>query len=298
MKIVIVAIAAVVITLIGFYLADRKKNGNEDSAPAVPGKNSLPKAKPVVDGELLDYSVYIMSPRERAGYLILAAVVLFAVGYVFYQNVIISVIVAGLAFLYPKMRSQELLRKRQDQLSMQFKQALYSLSSSLSAGKSVENAFKEVSGDLKMLYTDPNTYIIREFDAINHKINNGVQIEDALADLGSRAGLEDISNFVDVFVICKRTGGNLAEVIRRTSSIIGDKLQVQQDIKVLLAQKQFEAKAMMVAPIGMVAMMSWSSPDYMAPLFQLGIGTVVMTVSLLIMGAAFWGLSKIMDIRV
>ncbi|MGI6434915.1 MAG: type II secretion system F family protein [Syntrophomonadaceae bacterium] len=295
MKIFIAAVVAVLVTVLGFCLADRKKARESEKMPR---RSGAPDAKDPADGELLDYSVYVMQPREKCMYILLAALVLFTVGYIFYQNIIISLLVALVAFWYPKLRSRELLLKRQDQLSLQFKQALSSLSSSLSAGKSVENAFKEVADDLRLLYTDPRTYIIQEFAAINNKIDNGVQIEEALADFGRRSGLEDISNFVDVFVICKRTGGNLAEVIRRTSGIIGDKLQVQQDIKVLLAQKRFEAKAMMVAPIAMVAMMSWSSPDYMGPLFIPGKGTVIMTVSLIVMGVAFWGLNKIMDIRV
>ena len=38
---------------------------------------------------------------------------------------------------------------------MQFKQTLYSLGSSLAAGRSVENSFKEVAKDLRLLYPDP-----------------------------------------------------------------------------------------------------------------------------------------------
>lgn len=54
----------------------------------------------------------------------------------------------------------------------------------------------------------------------------------------------------------------------------------------------------MVAPVGMVALLSWSSPDYMAPLYTLGLGTLIMTGALIILGAVAWGIQKIIDIEV
>ncbi len=67
-------------------------------------------------------------------------------------------------------------------------------------------------------------------------------IETVLFDFAQRAHLEDLTNFVDVFVISKRSGGNLVEIMRNTSTLIGDKLQIEQEIETLLAKRKLEQK--------------------------------------------------------
>ena len=72
------------------------------------------------------------------------------------------------------------------------------------------------------------------------------------------------------------TGGDLVEVVRRTSNIIGEKLDIQQEITVMIAQKKFESKAILVAPIFMISFMNVSSPDYMLPMYS-GVGFIMTT---------------------
>ena len=92
---------------------------------------------PREDG-LTDYDVYIMSTQEKMMNIVLAAAVLFFVGYVFYQNWVISVILMVFSVKFPKIRTRQIIEKRKNQLTLQFKDMLYSLSSALSVGKPVE----------------------------------------------------------------------------------------------------------------------------------------------------------------
>ncbi|OEF99076.1 pilus assembly protein TadB [Vulcanibacillus modesticaldus] len=260
--------------------------------------NIFRKTEKLRDELIIDYSTYQMSIKERIFYSIMAGMVFFVIGYIFYQSMIISSILAIFGLYYQKIQQKKLSEKRKQELVLQFKQALYSLSSALVAGKSVENAFKEVVKDLRMLYPDPNTYIIREFEIINQRVQNGQAIEKAVGDFSNRADIEDITNFADVFITTKRTGGNLVEVIRRTSNIIGDKLEIQQQISILIAQKKLEAQILSIAPFLIVGLISYSSPDYMAPLYQLGLGIVIMTISLILLAFSYWLSNKIMNIKV
>ncbi|MDY0408534.1 type II secretion system F family protein [Paracerasibacillus soli] len=113
---------------------------------------------------------------------------------------------------------------------------------------------------MRLLYTDDRTYIIREFNLINRRVENGEMIERAIEDFANRSDVDDIRNFADVFITCKRTGGDLVEVIKRTSDIITDKIEIQQDIKVLVSQKKFESKIMAIAPLGIILFLKMSSP--------------------------------------
>ncbi|MHB9094690.1 MAG: type II secretion system F family protein [Eubacteriales bacterium] len=174
--------------------------------------------------DLIDYNVYEMDRREKTKYIIVSAVALFSVGLVFFSSPVIAAVFAVGAFTYPRYKSRDLIKKRKADLNLQFKEALYSLSSSLSVGRSLESAFKAALDDLRILYPDDNTHIIREFRYICRKLELNEPVESAVLDLAGRSGLEDIKNFAEVMIICKRTGGNLVQVVKNTSNMIGDKI--------------------------------------------------------------------------
>jgi len=247
---------------------------------------------------LIDYDVYVMSKREWLFNFGLGAVCLFLVAYVFYHSIVLSTLVAPLAFFYPPFKTKEIIAHRKKELGLQFKEALYALSSSLMAGRSLESSFKEALKDLSLLYPDPQIYIIQEFTYISRRIDMNVTIEDALADFAQRAHLEDIDSFVDVLLISKRTGGNIVEIIKNTSTIIGDKLQIKQEIDTLLAEKKLEQKVLNVMPIAMVLLLTWSTGDYMAPVFTTFFGKLMMTIAVLLLGLAYYFSKKIMTIEV
>ncbi|GGH77611.1 tight adherence protein B [Pullulanibacillus pueri] len=255
--------------------------------------------KPKGRSHLTYYAEYDMKPLEYGLYATLAGIFLFFVGYLFYSTIIVACGFALLGLFYPKMRKKALLEKRKEQLRMQFKEAISSLSSSLAAGRSTENSFREVLADLSLLYPDPNTYIIREFQIINSRVENGEPIERALEDFARRSDIEDIQNFSDVFITCKRTGGDLVMVIRRTTDIITEKLDIQQEVSVMIAQKRFESKVLSIIPIFVILLLKYSSGGYMDPLYDWGsLGPFVMTVCLFILGLSYWLGQKIMKIKV
>lgn len=306
----------ILVILIGVYfvtVSKRKKKeshdpimdvGEESSEVALLRKQhhvNLLKKKThrEVETHLVDYSVYTLSIKQYILYATLAAIVFGFIGYLFYESIIAAIILGACGLLYPKIQKKTLLEKRKEQLNLQFKEAISSLSSSLAAGRSIENAFLEVVEDLYLLYPDPNTYIIREFDIINRRVENGETIENAILDFSIRSDIDDVQNFSDVFITCKRTGGNLVEVIRRTSDIIGEKISIQQEVSVMLAQKRFESKIMSVAPLGMILLLKYSAGEYLNPMYEWGTaGPIVMTICLGILAFSYWYGQRIMNIKV
>ncbi len=252
-----------------------------------------------MEGHLIDYSQYKLSKKEWFFYFFAAAVVLGLLGYLFYESWIAVVIVAAIGLVFPGMRRKTLQKSRKEKLNLQFKEAIASLSSSLAAGRSIENSFREVVGDLRLLYPDPNTHIIREFEIINRRVENGETIERAIQDFANRSDSEDILNFADVFITCKRTGGNLVEVIRRTSDVISEKVDIQQEVQVMVAQKKFESRILSVMPIALVAFLRYSSGEYMDPLYEwANLGPIIMTACLGLLLLSYWLSQRIMNIKV
>lgn len=247
---------------------------------------------------LTDYSIYVMSQKEKILNILLAAAVLFAVGYIFYHNVIISAVLMLFSVKWPAIRTKQIIAKRKNQLQLQFKDMLYSLSSALSVGKSVESGLSECLRDLAVIYPDPETDILVELEYILRGISVNHTIESMFSQFAERAHLEDIENFTDIFVTCKRSGGDLIEVMRSTSNTIGEKIEIKQEIETLISGKKMEFYVMMLMPVVMVLFLSVTSADYMAPVFSTFVGRAAMTIAILTFVIAYFVGSKVMKIEV
>jgi tight adherence protein B len=174
---------------------------------------------------------------------------------------------------------------------------MISLASSLSAGRALENAFESALEDLFVLYPSDEAYIIKETKVIIHKLSYNITIEVAISDFAKRSDIEDIMNFADVIIICKRTGGNLIDALKNSAAIISDKIEMKQEIDTVLSSRKFEQKILNVMPIGMVLILSITASEYIEPVFTTFQGRAAMTVSLILLTASFFISNKIMSIR-
>jgi tight adherence protein B len=244
-----------------------------------------------------DYRKYRYKPLELIFYSSIGALAMGTIGWIFYQNFYIAAGTALLGLLYPRIKIKKLTEKHINILRLQFKDMLYYLGSSLSAGRSVESAFVQVYSSLKNLYSDGKSDIVREADIILKRLSINENIEDILKDFANRSGIEEIHHFADVFSVCKRSGGNLIEVVRTTSRMISERIEIKQEIETGLSGKKQEQRILTLSPVIMVIFVSKMSGEFMQPLFSTEVGRVVMTVSLLMIGIGIIISNRIMDIR-
>ncbi|CAM4451388.1 type II secretion system F family protein [Paenibacillus tarimensis] len=233
---------------------------------------------------LPDYQNARLSRLQLIGSICAGAAVVFTGAYLFYHSVIISLLLSAIGWFTPRYVRRWLVDWRRDRLKRQFKEALQSIASSLAAGRSVENALCSVPEDLKMVYPDGRTEIIREFHFMASSLRNGETPEKCLRAFADRARIDDITQFADVLATAKRSGGDMIGIVRRTAQMIGDKMEVEQEISVLIARKRFESRVMLAVPFVFMAFLSLTAPDYMAPLYS-GIGYLLLTGAL----AALYG---------
>ncbi len=243
----------------------------------------------------LKYTYGVMEWMLYAGISVSAMSI---IGWVFYRNGSIAIAFAIVGLFYPKVKKNGLMEKRRNILRLQFKDMLYYLGSSLSAGKSVEQAFIQVNTTLENLYPNKKSDIVRETGIIIKRLQMNENIEDILKDLAMRSSIEEIHHFADVFSVCKRTGGNLIEVSRTTSRMISERIETKQEIETVLAGKKQEQRILSIAPIVMVIFISKMSGEFMEPLFSTAAGRIIMTLSLLMIGIGIFVSNRIMDIRV
>ncbi|CAM4313596.1 type II secretion system F family protein [Paenibacillus alkaliterrae] len=281
----------------GVHRPRRLKNGRMQEMLEWCGWENEAMMADIRAGRLLtNYDQYHLSRRQFVITAAAAALIIFAAVYLFYHSVAVSYAASVLCIIAPRFRRRALRDRRKERLKLQFKEALFSLTSSLAAGRSLENAFLSALDDLRLLYPDPRTELLLEFQIVRFRLDNAEPLEYALRNLADRAHIDEITHFVDALAACKRSGGDLLEVMKRTSIIIGEKLETEQEIAVMMAQKKFEGRIMMAVPFVFLAFLGFAAPDYMAPLYG-GTGYFLLTAALLLLLLCFWIMGKMMSIR-
>ncbi|MCI8465288.1 MAG: hypothetical protein HFI63_05465 [Lachnospiraceae bacterium] len=260
-----------------------------------------------------NYRVYHMKPMEKILYFALAFVVGAAVGYLFYGgigkdefgepttltrilNLLIPSVVGLLAGkLFIPVRRKAITSKRQKELGRQFRDMLDALTTSLGAGKNVNDSFFSVYEDLKVQY-DSDAFILKELEVIISGIHNNVDIEEVLEDFGKRSANDDILSFANVFRISYRKGGNIKDIIRNTHSILSDKMEIAEDIETLVTSNKMEQNIMIGMPIMLIAVIKMMSPEFAAN-FVKPTGILSTTVSLAIFVVAYFIGKAVLDIK-
>lgn len=244
-----------------------------------------------------DYNIYYFTVWEKLRLILEGFSGAVLLGYLFYKSLLGIIILSPLIFMNFNKKKREFIDKRKWQLNLEFRDGINSLSAALSAGFSVEHAFKEAVKDLKKMYPQ-GAMIIREFTYIANQIQMNITVEKALSDFAKRSGIEDIISFAEVFSTAKRTGGELNQIIKATGQIIGDKLEIKREIMTLIAAKKFEATIMKFVPAGILCYLSLSSPDLLEPLYHNIFGILIMTILLAIYLYTYRLIDKIIYIEV
>jgi tight adherence protein B len=243
------------------------------------------------------YNEYNYDVFEWLLYAGIGSLALAMTAWIFYKNATVVFLAFLLGLFYPLIKKKSLIEKQRNVLRLQFKDMLYYLGASLSAGKSVEQAFITVHSTLKNLYPGKKSDIVMESDLIINRLRMNENIEDILNEFADRAGVEEINYFSDVFSVCKRTGGNLIEVVRTTSRMISEHIETKQEIATAFAAKKQEQRLLSLSPLAMIIFISYMSGDFMEPLFTTPEGRIIMTISLILIGLGGLISNRIMNIK-
>jgi tight adherence protein B len=177
---------------------------------------------------------------------ILAYIIGIGVFWLFYQLVLLSVILA-LPIIPVAMNISVSTSKtmRLRKLLRQFQSMLESLTVSLQAGNTELNAFEHAYEDMKLMYSEDSD-IARETALIVAKFKHGISIGEALTDFANRSGIEDIKLFATVFLSVEGKGDKAREIVTRTQKVLSDKISIQAEIQTLSSGAVMEINIMVI----------------------------------------------------
>lgn len=277
-------------------------------------KDKLPKyIMSRLNTPMINYQVYVMPVSQKIMVILGLFVAGGILGEIFYGGLfrnsygeltkasyisnIIVFIIGGIITIKVGMPaiSEKLMKKRKNELTLQFRSFLETMAVSLSSGMNVPDAINGAKNDLEMEYTK-DSYIVKEAQEMLNGIQNNIPIEILLKDLGERSGIIDIVNFSEVFAVGYRAGGNLKDIVRKTSEIIGDKIEISAEIETALTSNRTQFNAMMLVPIVIILMLKMFSSDF-AKSFSTATGVFAITIAIGIFVGAYKLGKQIMDIK-
>lgn len=245
------------------------------------------------------YSQLRLSNKEKAIYFVGVVSIGMSIGMLFYDSALVGAalcVIIGCLGLSSYKEGKK--AKRRAELLLQFRDLLYSISASVSSGRSMRTALEEAREFCSATY-EKEDYIMKELEYMQHKLENGNETATSvLWDFAKRSGIDDIEDFAQVYESCKTSGGDLKSAIGRATSLIGDKLELEGELKGLLAQKLFEGRIVGIAPFAVVFMIKLTAPEYMEVMTATRQGFFITSFSLLLTGVAVWMTERIHKIEI
>jgi tight adherence protein B len=190
---------------------------------------------------------------------------------------------AGLAFLFgstiPILIAIAMRSHRQRELSRQLPGMIDELSRAARAGRSLEEC-------LKMVASDTPAPLGTELKLCTRRIELGLPVQSALAELPLRTGLVSVSVLTTALAVHRQSGGDLVQVLERLSRTVRDRQEFQGRLRAQTAASRATAMLMVILPPLILAFFIFRDPAYLPDLLRSpwGSRSLVLAISLLFVG--------------
>lgn len=243
----------------------------------------------------MDYLKYRFTGRELAIHLLIVSGCMIVIAKLFFGSCWSFVFLFPFHFPIMKYRQEQLKEKRKKKLKQQFKDSLISMADSMNVGYSVENAIQEAYKEMAILY-GKDSYICNELLEIIRKTEVNSTVEMAFEDFAKRVKIDDVTLFVQIFSIAKRTGGNMSSLIQMVANHISESFRIEDEISVAISEKRLEQRIMSFVPMGIILYVSVTSPGFLDVMYETIAGKVIMSLGLVLYVAAVLMSERIMKI--
>lgn len=184
----------------------------------------------------------------------------------------------ALPFLHIERRR----RQRTARIEQQLADALDLICRALRAG----HAF---SSGLQMVGEEMPEPIASEFRITQDEVTFGISLHQALLNLATRVPSTDLRYFVIAVLIQRETGGNLTEVLGNLSTLIRDRLNLLEKVRVLAAEGTLSAWILILLPFVVAGMIHLIHPTFMSALWTDPMGQKMLaSCALLLLLGTFW----------
>ena len=190
------------------------------------------------------------------------------------------------AFLFagflPILKIKDDRKKRMELFEEQLPEALDMMTRALRAGYPFNEAMHYIAEEMQ----DP---IAREFGITFEEINYGRDVRQAFNYLLQRIPSTNLIAATTAILIQRETGGNLAELLDKISSLLRERFRFARKVKTITAEARMGAWVLSLLPFAVFLAISIRSPKYIEPLFSTETGNYLLGIGLVLQViGAFW----------
>jgi tight adherence protein B len=139
-----------------------------------------------------------------------------------------------------------------------------------------------VNDCLRIIANESPSPLGPEFHRLVESLAMGVTMEQGLEKMYERMPTSELRFFTIVLAIQQKTGGNLAEALANLSTVLRSRKLMREKIKALSSEATASAMIIGCLPPGVIALITITTPSYMAVMFQDPRG------HLMLMGGGVW----------
>jgi tight adherence protein B len=165
------------------------------------------------------------------------------------------------------------------------------MSRGLRAGHSIQAVLEMVGNEI----ADP---VGVEFRALHKEQTLGLPIRDAMMRLIDRAPLDDMRFLATAILLQKESGGNLAQILDKTSAVLRERARLRGQLRIYTAQGRITGWILGAAPFLMFGLINILNHDYEKTLFTDPFGLKMVYFGLGLMVIGILAIRKIIDIKV
>jgi tight adherence protein B len=222
---------------------------------------------------------------------LIAAVVAFGIASLFNASITFGIplgLAAGLApYLYLHIVRQMRFSKFGDLLP----EAVDLMSRGLRAGHSIQAVLEMVGNEI----ADP---VGIEFRSLHKEQTLGLPIREAMMSLVDRVPVDDMRFLATAILLQKESGGNLAQILDKTATVIRERARLRGQLRIYTAQGRITGYLLGCAPFIMFGLMNLVNHNYEKTLFSDPFGVKMVYFGLGMMLIGILAIRKIIDIKV
>ncbi|MFZ0312577.1 MAG: type II secretion system F family protein [Candidatus Korobacteraceae bacterium] len=194
---------------------------------------------------------------------------------------------AALPFLFLRFKHMRRLKE----FSRYLPESIDLMSRALRAGHSLTAAMEIISEE------SPEP-VRSEFREVYRQQNFGIPAREALLQLAHRVPLPELNFVVTAILLQKETGGNLVEVLDRTTAVIRERLRIQGEIRTHTAQGRMTGWILSLLPVVMFFLLSLANRGYTRVLIEdpLGRKLIYTGLGLIVLGGLV--IRKIVGVKI
>lgn len=245
----------------------------------------------------MEYSTYQLSSYEKRLVLLQAIGITAVIMLLFYRSFWAGILFPVVFVYLLRQAGKQGVEAKRNQLQEEFVNGIRVLNGSLQAGLSMENGWKEVEKETRLLYGE-TSFLYQEIKEMNQLVAHNVPIEKLFMDFAYKCKLEDMMQFAELLEYGKRSGSNWKKIIDVTVSRMTERHEAKQQIEIMVAEKKMEQQIMNIMPMAVLAFLQFSAWDYMSVLYHNWFGCISMSVFLIAYVAAIQLSQKILKVQV